>query len=174
MRCPARSFPSTHSGRFGVGLFICHSVVQLLGGTIEAHSDGVSGSTFVVVVPTPVSAFAVEESEEAATGPEAAKVSDAPKVLVWPTYEHTGRIVVSELKRAGIEAAAEADEAAFQRAWAAATGPVCVAVDLANLDATRRLQPRLRRPVAVIVLSSYVAWRQLTNKARVRRACCVR
>ena len=141
-------------------------MVQLLGGTIEAHSDGVSGSTFVVVVPTPVSAFAVDDGEEAP------KASDSPKVLVWPTYAHTGRIVVSELKRAGIEAAAETDEAAFQHVWAAATSPVCVAVDLANLDAVRRLQPRLRRPVALIVLSSYVAWRQLANKVRVRRVPC--
>lgn len=35
----------------GLGLSICHSIMQLLGGTIEVHSDGKSGTSFYFKLP---------------------------------------------------------------------------------------------------------------------------
>ncbi len=39
---------------YGVGLFICKRILELLGGSVSAESDGKTGSTFNVVFPVQV------------------------------------------------------------------------------------------------------------------------
>jgi hypothetical protein len=45
------SDPSARYGGYGVGLFICQRLLQLLKGSVTALSDGKTGSTFTVTIP---------------------------------------------------------------------------------------------------------------------------
>jgi len=45
-------FTTKHGAGTGLGLSICHRIVTALGGTLSAHSNGIRGTTFRVVLPT--------------------------------------------------------------------------------------------------------------------------
>jgi len=45
-------FTTKHGAGTGLGLSICHRIVTAVGGTLSAHSNGIRGTTFRVVLPT--------------------------------------------------------------------------------------------------------------------------
>lgn len=53
-------------GGYGVGLFLCQKLLELLGGSIRAESDGKTGSVFHVVFP----GIDIEKEEKRERGKE--------------------------------------------------------------------------------------------------------
>jgi signal transduction histidine kinase/ActR/RegA family two-component response regulator len=91
-----------HTG-VGLGLAIARHLVELHGGTIEAHSQGVGhGATFIVELP----AAPVETSTMVSSGPATAVASTAPvlagvRVLVVDDDESTLELLTTALSTTG-------------------------------------------------------------------------
>jgi CheY-like chemotaxis protein/anti-sigma regulatory factor (Ser/Thr protein kinase) len=118
----------THGG-LGLGLTIVRSLVQLHGGTVEAHSDGVGrGSEFVLRLPAVV---------DIATGPTTAAAPDAQIRSVRKTGH---RILVVDDNVDAARLTAEALESVGHETRVAFDGPAALEVsqsfapDLALLD----------------------------------------
>lgn len=138
-------------------MFICHSVVHLLGGSISAESDGKNGSTFTVTVPVTIGN--VDDA------PPSSDEAIGVRCLVLTAYAHTKRILSSVLQRARAEVAICADAVELEQQLMAREGAVCIIVDLALLPTVRQVEERtMRKATGIVVAGSYVAWRQLESK----------
>jgi PAS domain S-box-containing protein len=94
----------------GLGLSVCHGIVQSLGGDISVQSQLHTGSTFKVVLP-PAPARPAAEAQAASAGEEAAEAGRA-RVLVIDDEPLVRRAIVRSLDRehdvVSVETAAEA------------------------------------------------------------------
>jgi CheY-like chemotaxis protein len=79
----------------GLGLWICADIVQRLGGTIAAQSDGVRGASFVVSLPA--DATVARPEPVSPPPPRAIPGGRRPRVLVVDDEEALARIVASVL-----------------------------------------------------------------------------
>lgn len=92
-----RSLSRSHGG-LGVGLAVVRSMVELHGGTISVHSDGIGrGTEFTVVLPR------VDQVAEPAPVQESAFVFGAARVLVVDDNQDAGDMLAMLLKVSGHE-----------------------------------------------------------------------
>jgi signal transduction histidine kinase/CheY-like chemotaxis protein len=106
------SFSRTHGG-LGIGLAIVRNLVEMHGGTVEAHSEGVGkGATFVVRVPrAPVHLQSRDASLVHPTAPQTPSF-ECPaelvglKVLVVDDEQDARDLIVTILERCGAESRA--------------------------------------------------------------------
>jgi two-component system sensor histidine kinase/response regulator len=144
-------------GGTGLGLSISKSLVDMMGGRIDAESREGEGSTFAIVVPLPL-------GEQAEARPVALDVLRGRRVLIVDDTEVNRRVVSEQVSAWGLRADTFADAAAalqaLREASAAATPYDLVIADYqmpgldgADLAAAVRADARLRDTVFVMLTS---------------------
>ncbi|WP_181242766.1 ATP-binding protein [Caulobacter vibrioides] len=135
-------------GGAGVGLSICHRLVGLMGGRLEAKSEVGRGSVFTVALP-----MGRDSAAEPAAGQDAAL-----RVLVAEDNEANQRVVRTVLNALGIDPVIVADGEAVVRAWSTGAWDLVlmdIQMPLKNgVDATleiRRLEAERGLPATRIV-----------------------
>jgi signal transduction histidine kinase/CheY-like chemotaxis protein len=138
------SLERTRSG-LGIGLTLVKNIVEMHGGTVQAHSDGIGqGSEFVVRVPVPA-----EASEPALPQPsprEPAVHTPARRILVVDDNHDSAASLAMLLKLAGNETRTAHDGLQAVEA-AAAFKPEVILLDIGlpklnGYDAARRIRER--------------------------------
>jgi CheY-like chemotaxis protein len=89
----SRPSEDRQGGGLGVGLALARSLVQLHGGTIEAHSDGLGqGSEFVVRLPLAEGGESIEDAPPV----DGIEVTDQPKrvLIVDDNHDHASSLAL--------------------------------------------------------------------------------
>ena len=153
-------------GGLGIGLTVAHTLVDLHGGKIEAHSDGVGrGSTIRIALPL---AHATPEAVAVPATPREGK-SHKHRVLLVEDSDDIRELMTLLITSAGHEVIAAPDgETGLQ--LAIDTVPDVALVDLGlpgldGYDVARRCRERIGTDLVLIALSGYGQAEDL-NKAR--------
>ena len=147
---------------YGVGLFICHSVVQLLGGTIVANSDGKSGSTFTCTIPIALATPVTPRKDQDWSSSVCPKTVGS--CLLWTAFPHTSRLIANVLSKEGVRVELCSNVASFGR-LARVMGDLCVIAELEYAEEIRALQCALDLKInGFVVLCSSAEWRRFTHK----------
>ncbi len=91
-------------GGLGLGLSIVKHLVELHGGTIAAHSEGVGkGATFIVTIPLAAVHSAAEPAKPETAGPDASRELEGLRVLVVDDDFDARELIAEILSNAGVE-----------------------------------------------------------------------
>jgi signal transduction histidine kinase/DNA-binding response OmpR family regulator len=151
--------PDRSHGGLGIGLTLVRSLVQLHGGTVDAHSEGQGrGSEFVIRLPA--SARDAERESEAQSQFPAGKPYQKRRVLIVDDDRDAAEMLAEALKGAGHEVRQEHDGMAALLA-AAQFQPDVVLLDLGlpgmdGIEVARRLRtyPQLAG-VRIVALTGF-------------------
>jgi PAS domain S-box-containing protein len=160
------SLDSSRSG-LGIGLTLVKHLVDLHGGQIEVHSNGVGqGSEFIVRLPARADATAAQPK------PAPAKTSANFRILVADDNQDSADTLAMVLRLGGHEARATFDGAEAFRA-AAEFRPDAVLLDIAmpkmnGYDACRRI--RSESWGKAMTLIAQTGWDQAEDKRRIAEA----
>lgn len=164
----SRSHERSHGG-LGIGLSLVRRLVELHGGSVEAHSDGPGrGSRFVVRLPL----VAASARATPVTPPEAAAGDEGLRVLVADDNSDAAQSLALLLEVMGHEVRTAADGAEAV-AVAAEFAPNVVLLDIGmprmdGYEACRRIR---RLPGGDhIVLAALTGWGQAEDRRRSREA----
>jgi signal transduction histidine kinase/CheY-like chemotaxis protein/HPt (histidine-containing phosphotransfer) domain-containing protein len=152
-------------GGTGLGLTICAQLVEMMGGTIGAHSEPGAGSTFWFEIPLAAPACEEEPREAAAAGlsPLGARnengtlTESAPVILVAEDSEVNQLLAVRMLDQCGFRADVVGDgqqaiEAVAQTAYAAVLMD-CQMPDLDGYEATQAIRRRERGRERMVIIA---------------------
>lgn len=150
------------SGGIGLGLAITRQLVELHGGSIEAHSEGENrGTTFRVVLPTAAETDAARTSAAAAAKQDRPVLLDGAQVLLLAPHKRTREHFRQVLEGHGGSVYATASSAAA-RAMFSERSPRVVVCDIAApdedgyafMESLRRLERESgRSPVVAIAIT---------------------
>jgi PAS domain S-box-containing protein len=151
----------------GIGLTLARRLIELHGGSIQAHSEGAGrGSRFIVRLPL------AEESEQESPWPGAAtKPLPGTRVLVIDDNQDAADVMTMLIEQLGGQARAAYDGASGIEA-AREFAPAVVLLDLGmpglnGYDTCRRLRAEYGAGIAIAALSG---WGQEQDKARTASA----
>ena len=156
-------------GGLGIGLTLAHRLVEMHGGTITAHSDGMGkGSEFVISLPVMPRASAAQAGPREPVAPPARSL----RLLVVDDSEDTAEMMSTLLGMAGHDVrVAHSGPAALKAAAAHQPDAIVLDIGLPGLDGYQVAQ-RLRQDPAMkdVVLIAASGYGQESDRRRSREA----
>ena len=147
-------------GGLGIGLTLARSLVELHGGKIEAHSDGLGkGSEFVTRLPA-LAEPAPESAPKPAEKPHAPSATDARRVLVVDDNVDSAESMAVLLRLYGHDVRLAHDgEAAMEAALAFRPDVMFLDIDLPKMDGYEvarrlRIEPAMRG-MTIVAMTGY-------------------